>query len=429
MTSTRKGSTAAGLALAVGLVLAVRGAPHAETYTAHATPVGPLPGGQNRADLWLTVAVPVVGSDTETSYLRPDSSMDLSFDPDTSLLTIEHADLQGSDTTFQIAGFPVPVTGIDVTVDPAASGLPAPQAVVDSEGFFSMFAAVTASGSVLGLPASGPSGIPVIGWFLLLPPDGHGQDAMSISNASFDAELSPLHFAWPPYYDFTFGGSVKLEFQGSFPVELLHDEFESGDTHEWSSASSNGGALTVDHVAALAGSSYGLHAQVDGSTGEYLEHDLTSPALYYRGQFAFDTADFDPGEASGAHRVRLFLGLEQGPSPRRVLALVLKRSAGQYAVEARARLDDDSQSETGFFGITPGYHVVAFELAQASSPAASDGFLRLSLDGHLLSMVTGLANSGSHVDLARFGALSVKAGASGSIYLDDFASFRTAPPP
>jgi len=31
------------------------------------------------------------------------------------------------------------------------------------------------------------------------------------------------------------------------------------------------------------------------------------------------------------------------------------------------------------------------------------------------------------VDWARLGAMSVKAGASGSIYLDDFQSFRTAP--
>ena len=68
-----------------------------------------------------------------------------------------------------------------------------------------------------------------------------------------------------------------------------------------------------------------------------------------------------------AHTVtgRPFLAFEEAPT-RRVMAIVLRRLNGDYSLMARARLDDNSQHDTGFKPIGPGTHFVEVHWRRAS---------------------------------------------------------------
>jgi hypothetical protein len=109
---------------------------------------------------------------------------------------------------------------------------------------------------------------------------------------------------------------------------------------------------------------------------------------------------------------------------RRVAAIVLRRLTGAYAVMGRARLDDNVQADTGFFPISDAPHVIEFDLQPASAPDAEDGSFELRVDGVPQAVITGLDNSLARVDLGRLGALSVKSGAAGTLYWDEFDSWR-----
>jgi hypothetical protein len=204
---------------------------------------------------------------------------------------------------------------------------------------------------------------------------------------------------------------------------IFADGFESGDTSAWSSAATDGGDLTVSGAAALNGTVFGLQGFVDDTAGLFVADERPDDENRYRARFYFDTNDFDPGEALNRFRTRILLVFEEAPT-RRLAAVVLRRIGGAYSLMGRARQDDNSQANTGFFPITNGAHVVEIDWQRSSGPSAKDGRFELFLDGVPVSVLTGLDNSISSVDFVRLGALSVKAGASGTLFWDEFESRR-----
>ena len=90
----------------------------------------------------------------------------------------------------------------------------------------------------------------------------------------------------------------------------------------------------------------------------------------YRARFYFDPNDFDPGEASSHFRVRVFIA--QDATNLRVITLVLKRQGGQYSIEGRARRNDGTRADTGFFPITNAPHFVEFDWQRATGPGTQD---------------------------------------------------------
>ena len=203
---------------------------------------------------------------------------------------------------------------------------------------------------------------------------------------------------------------------------IFQDNFESGDVGRWSSAVIDGGDLGVAGSAALAATSFGLQAAVDDTAPLFVQDDRPGDERHYRARFYFDPNGFDPGEAGGRHRVRLFIAFNG--SSQRLCTLVLRRLGGAYGVQARARLDDGSRVDTDFFGITDAPHFVEVEWGRSSGPGANDGWLALRVDGLLSATHPGLDNDLSGVDSARLGALAVKAGAAGTLIFDQFESRR-----
>ena len=220
------------------------------------------------------------------------------------------------------------------------------------------------------------------------------------------------------------GDGLGIWAQRMQPDVILGDGFESGDLSAWSASSLDAGDLSLSAAAALDGSAVGLQGVVDDTAGLWVQDDLPVNESRYRARFHFSANDFDPGEALNHRRVRLFVGFDGTPT-RRLFALVLRRLDGAYALRGRARLDDNSQADTPFVPISTGSaHVVELDWQRSSSASANDGRFDMWIDGTPVASLTGLDNSISTVDYARLGAISVKAGASGTLYWDEFESRR-----
>jgi len=206
---------------------------------------------------------------------------------------------------------------------------------------------------------------------------------------------------------------------------IFQDGFEFNNLAPWASSQEDAGDLSVSTAAAMSGTRYGLQAVVDDTASLYVADESPADDNRYRARFYFDPNGFDPGELALHFRTRIFIGFEEGPT-RRLFAVVLRRQAGVFALMGRARLDDNSQADTGFFTITDAPHRVEIDWQRASGPAANDGRFEMWIDGTSVSTLTGLDNSASAVDFARLGALSVKTGASGTLFWDEFESRETS---
>ena len=218
-------------------------------------------------------------------------------------------------------------------------------------------------------------------------------------------------------------GSQSGVFGQRYGDLLFSDGFETGDASRWSVTAADGGDLSVTVGAAMKFTTFGLQAFVDDTNSLFVQDETPKDETTYRARFYFHPGDFDPGQAQSHFRTRIFIGFEEGPT-RRLFALVLRRQGSQYSLMGRARLDDNSQADTGFFPISTAQHFVEVRWTRATAPAGNDGVFELWVDGIAQASSTTLDNDVSSVDFIRMGALSVKTGASGTLYFDEFESRR-----
>jgi hypothetical protein len=202
---------------------------------------------------------------------------------------------------------------------------------------------------------------------------------------------------------------------------IFQDGFEYENFAPWAMA--QGGAdLAITAAAKLTPTGRGLQVVVNDTTGVFVADATPSDENRYRARFHFDPNGFDPGMAQSHLRTRIFILFEDGP--RRLAAVVLRRQVSGFSLAARARIDDGSQVDTDFFPITDAPHTIELDWRRSSSAAANDGSLELWIDGVSRQVLSGLANNRSSVDFVRMGALSVKGGASGTMYFDELESRR-----
>jgi len=236
--------------------------------------------------------------------------------------------------------------------------------------------------------------------------------------APADLATCLAHLAYSSYFRFTTNRVITHD------NLLFSDSFGSGDLSAWTAAATDGGDLSVDASASLAGTpAFGLLGNINDTTGIYVEDQIPVDENRVRARFYIDPSAFDPGEASLQRRTRVMIGFEEGPL-RRVFAVVLRRVNGQYGIMGRARLDDNNQADTGFFDITAATHFVEVDWLRSSGPDANDGRFVLSIDGVVQSTLSGLDNSISSVDFSRLGALSLKASANGTLEWDHYQANR-----
>jgi hypothetical protein len=220
-------------------------------------------------------------------------------------------------------------------------------------------------------------------------------------------------------------GSAEILARWYRPDLIFADGFESGSLSAWSSNAAGGGDLFVSADAAARLTTNGLSGTIHDTAALYVQDGSPRDELRYRGRFYFDPNGFDPGEAQGRHRTRLFIVFEENPT-RRLAAIVLRRQGGDYSLIGRARLDDGAQADTPPMPISDGPHFVEFDWRRSSGPDASDGSFEMWIDGTSVGVLSNLDNSVSSVDFVRLGALSVKTAASGTLYWDEFESRRSS---
>ena len=212
------------------------------------------------------------------------------------------------------------------------------------------------------------------------------------------------------------------------PDVIFSDGFETRDVSSWSVTATDGGDLTVALAASMPPKpwpAYGARVLVDDQASVSVQDDTPAAEPRYRARFYFDPNGFDPGEAVGQFRQRIFVAFSEAPMKRLVL-LMVRRMGGQYALGAQVRLDDDTLAKPPFVLITDGPHAIEIDWQKATAAGANDGHFEMWIDGTSVVTVTGLDNDERPVDFVRMGAISVKAGASGTLYFDEFVSRRLA---
>ncbi len=252
---------------------------------------------------------------------------------------------------------------------------------------------------------------------LLEPPMTQGDKQLAYDTTPADQ----LRFA-----DFNGDGIVDLFRMDA--CDLFSDTFEYRPSPytlvQWSKVQQGvHNAVYVNSPAAMGGTVFGLDAFVGfGDTSSaYVEDDTPNAETHYHARFQINPHDFDPGESSGAFRVRVAIAFQGNPQ-KRIVAIVLKRQNGNYFIEARARQDDDTLDDTGFVPITDDIHMIDFDWTRATSPSAGDGELDFWVDGVLQSTISSVADGNATIDFIRLGLMSIKPGASGDVYFDNFAS-------
>jgi hypothetical protein len=248
-----------------------------------------------------------------------------------------------------------------------------------------------------------------------------------VNSYTFGSQLAPA-IAAAPDGDFvvvwsSYGqdGSVLGNFGQRYGDLIFEDGFDSGSLFRWSSSSTDGGDLAASGAAAMAGTSSGLQAFVDDTNSLFVQDDTPNAESRYRARFYFDPNGFDPGESQSHFRTRILIAQGSGF---RVITIVLKRQSGAYSVEARVRRNDGTRADTGFFPVSDAPHFIEFDWQRASGPGTVDGSLSLRIDDVPVFSLFAIDNDSSPVDFVRMGALSVKTGAAGTLFYDQFESRR-----
>lgn len=251
--------------------------------------------------------------------------------------------------------------------------------------------------------------------------------------SSHSQQLTALMPATPYHYRVKSRDAVgRLAVSGDFTFTTLasaeadvifKDGFETGTVERWSVVSAGPGQLSVSAAAAMTGTSSGLEVTTGDQKNVYLQDDTPEDESRYRARFYLDPNGFDPGEATGTFRTRIFSGLGEAPI-RQLVSIVLKRKAGQYSIMGSVLLDDLSQVDTPFFLLSNGPHSIEFDWRRASALGANDGAFVMWVDGAVVGTLTRLSNAAQGMDFVRIGAFGLKAEASGRFYWDEFESRR-----
>lgn len=112
-------------------------------------------------------------------------------------------------------------------------------------------------------------------------------------------------------------------------------------------------------------------------------------------------------------------------TPKLVLYVELRFTAGSYQI--RLRQNDDSQTtrSTNWFTISNASHAIELDWSAATAVNANNGYLTLWIDGLQRATVTGLDNDTRRIDRIRLGvAGDLDTGTRGTYAIDAFESRR-----
>ncbi len=201
---------------------------------------------------------------------------------------------------------------------------------------------------------------------------------------------------------------------------IVHIRHETGDLTEYTSTVTDGGDLSVDAAAALAGTGFGLSLLIDDTTGLRARKDFTALST----QTDFRTRIYiDPNSLTMAtDDIFPFLAMTDRTNFHDVIILYLKYDGSTYQIEFEAYNDGGVFDASSIEDITDAPHYVEIHLAKASTDAASDGELKCYIDGSLEATLSNIDifDTFELCDRCDIGApYGIDAGTSGAFYLDE----------
>ena len=196
---------------------------------------------------------------------------------------------------------------------------------------------------------------------------------------------------------------------------LFADGFESGGVSAWSSASTDGGRLTVQPGAALGGN-FGLAASIGGHDMFVADASPNSLAAYHA-RFGFDPN----GVLVTGSKTHDLLVLKNAAGAT-VMNVQFGRSGSAYRVRMGTLLKAGSTKWTGWMPLTDAPHTIEVGVLAASTASGKNGSAQLAVDGAVVSL-SALANGTTRVDEARLGPQAVPtSGVTGTEWFDLFTS-------
>ena len=162
-----------------------------------------------------------------------------------------------------------------------------------------------------------------------------------------------------------------------------------------------------------------------GSGSAYVSDTTPAGETVYRANFLFAANSLVLNEGE---EIVVFNGIRSGSGS--IFEIAVRGTSTGLSAVARAREDDTvTWRETMPTALPMGTASIGAEIVSASSTAIADGQVRLFLDGVAQDAITDVDNFSQIVDTARLGHVFNLGVGSGSIYLDDFRSFRITAPP
>lgn len=199
---------------------------------------------------------------------------------------------------------------------------------------------------------------------------------------------------------------------------IFSDGFESGNTSAWTVTVPKRSSLQVNAAAALV-ETRGLEVSVSDTSLAYVEDRTPSGETTYRLSLRFDpnTLNYPVGENFYLVDVK-----DVGNISR----MGLQYSANNgHRLRLFAREDSNVLTESPWFIAPNGDQELELEWRQSSAPGANDGTAIFHLDGALKTALDCLDSDAVVISATAIGASrGIETGGSGSLYLDQFASFN-----
>ncbi|HSL30382.1 MAG TPA: NosD domain-containing protein [Anaerolineales bacterium] len=201
---------------------------------------------------------------------------------------------------------------------------------------------------------------------------------------------------------------------------IFADGFESGDLSAWSGSVTDGGDLSVSPAAALIGGR-GLQVLIDDNNPMSVTSDHPASEPRYRVRFHFDPNSISMAGGDAHIILRAYSG-----SSTVALRVEFGSSGGGYQMRAGVVNDGSKFTDTAWFALGDGPHVIELDWRGASGAGTNNGSLTLWIDGIPRADLADIDNDTRRIDRVTLGALAgIDSGTRGTYYFDAFESHRT----
>jgi RHS repeat-associated protein len=197
---------------------------------------------------------------------------------------------------------------------------------------------------------------------------------------------------------------------------IFTNSFESSNFNAWSYASTDGGDLSVSTQSAAVGA-YGMQALIDDNA-ELVVYDHTpSNEKHYSARFYFD-----PNDVQSPNDGFYLMALSSDGTGWVACIYFEPQGNEYYSLNLCGKNDAGNWLETDMILIADEWQSIELEWKAATSAGANNGYIKLYIGDQLATSIENIDNDTHSVTTTSLGVLDTPAGASGTVYFDEFES-------